>query len=392
MMANGTTTVDYTAFEAEVREFALANCPAEVRAIVAANGKLTRREFTVWHKALYRRGWGAPGWRKEYGGAGWDLRQRFIFETVSAECDCPPLYHHGLNHIGPVIMEFGTVAQRERYLPRILSADDWWCQGYSEPGAGSDLASLKTQAVRDGDDYLVTGQKVWTSHAHEADLMYTLVRTSTGARKQEGISMLLVPLQTSGITVRPIRTIDRWHHLNEVYFDGARMPALNLVGTEGDGWKIAKFLLARERMNPHHVPRLARLLKHVERLLEERFRAAEHPRARHAFEARIFLAEAELLGARRLATNAIDDVMHARPLGSRPSALKHKVSELAQRIVEIGFDLLGDEYSKRMSLLDGDTVAGAEWVHNELYYRSRTIAGGTTEIQRNVIARELFGS
>ena len=386
--------IDYVAFEQEVREFALAHCPPDVRAIVAANGKLTRREYSLWQKALFERGWAAPGWRKEYGGTGWDLRQRFIFEDMSAQCDCPPQYHHGLNHIGPVIMQFGTEEQKKRYLPGILKGEDWWCQGYSEPGSGSDLASLKTKAVREGDSYVISGQKIWTSHAHEADIMYALVRTGTGSRKQEGISMLLVPLDTPGIERRPIRTIDRWHHLNEVYFDAARVPAANLVGSEGDGWRIAKFLLERERMNPHHVPRLTRLLQHLEQLVHERFARSEDERARHAFEARIVLIEAELLGARELVLDAIDDVMNARPLGSKPSALKLKVSELAQRIVDIGFDLVGADVGSRMSVVEGSAgeLAGIEWVHNELYYRGRSIAGGTTEIQRNVVARALFGS
>lgn len=388
------SAIDYVAFEEEVRAFAMAHCPDDVRAVVAANGKLTRREYALWQKALYERGWGAPGWRKEYGGTGWDLRQRFIFEDVAAQCDCPPQYHHGLNHIGPVLMQFGTAEQKARYLPGILKGEDWWCQGYSEPGSGSDLASLKTKAVREGDSYVVTGQKIWTSHAHEADLMYALVRTSTGSRKQEGISMLLVPLASAGIDRRPIRTIDRWHHLNEVYFDDVRVPAANLVGSEGDGWRIAKYLLERERMNPHHVPRLARLLQHIEALVEARFAARPDARSRYAFESRILLAEAELLGARELVLDAIDDAMNARPLGSKPSALKLKVSELAQRIVEIGFDLVGPDVAGRMSVIGGCAaqLPGIEWLHNALYSRGRTIAGGTTEIQRNVIARELFGS
>lgn len=385
--------IDYGAFEEEVRTFVESHCPPGVRALVAANGKLTRREYSVWQKALFARGWAAPGWRKEQGGTGWDLRQRFIFEDVAAQCDCPPQYHHGLNHIGPVLIQFGTAAQQARYLPGILNGEDWWCQGYSEPGSGSDLASLRTQAVREGNCYVVTGRKIWTSHAHEADLMYALVRTGTGARKQEGISMLVVPLETKGIERRPVRTIDGWHHLNEVYFDAVRVPAANLVGTEGDGWRIAKFLLERERMNPHHVPRLTRLLQHVQRLTEERFVHDADQRARHAFDGRIFLAEAELLGARELVLDAIDDVMNGRPLGPKPSALKLKVSDLAQRIIEIGFDLVGPELASRMAAIaeGGEPLPGIEWVHNALYSRGRTIAGGTTEIQRNVVARELFG-
>jgi len=168
----------YAAFRAELRDFAERECPESLRAVVRNNQKVTRKEYSAWQKKLHARGWAAPNWPKAYGGTGWDLQQRYLFEEVTAEADCPPQYHHGLGHIGPVIMHFGTDAQKERYLPRILDGTEWWCQGYSEPGAGSDLASLKTSAVRDGDHYVINGQKIWTSHAQEADMMYTLVRTS----------------------------------------------------------------------------------------------------------------------------------------------------------------------------------------------------------------------
>src|SRR5690606_22286019 len=153
------------AFREEVARFAQEHCPPEVRAAVARNAKLTRKEYSAWQKALYKKGWAAPGWLKEYGGTGWDLRKRYVFEEVAAANHCPPQYHHGIGHIGPVIMQFGTPEQKERFLPGILNGEDWWCQGYSEPGAGSDLASLKTSAVLDGDSYVVSGQKIWTSHA-----------------------------------------------------------------------------------------------------------------------------------------------------------------------------------------------------------------------------------
>ena len=200
----------YDSFRQELHDFMRAHCPAPLRAKVRSNQKLGREDMSQWQQILHAHGWGAPSWPKSVGGTGWDLQQRYLFEEVSAQLDCPPLYHHGLGHIGPVIMHFGTEAQKARYLPRIVDGSEWWCQGYSEPGAGSDLASLKTAAVRDGDHYVLNGQKIWTSHAQEADVMYTLVRTSQEARKQSGISLLVVPLNTPGIQIRPIHTIDQW--------------------------------------------------------------------------------------------------------------------------------------------------------------------------------------
>jgi alkylation response protein AidB-like acyl-CoA dehydrogenase len=261
--------IDYAGFRHELEEFARKSCPSEIRAVVAAGQKITKREYQAWQKILNAKGWGAPGWPADAGGTGWDIRQRLIFEEVMAENDCPPLYHHGLGHIGPVIIRFGTLEQKARFLPRILDGSDWWCQGYSEPGSGSDLASLSTGARLDGGEWVINGQKIWTSHAHEASMIYMLVRTSREAKKQEGISLILVPMDTPGITVRPIRTIDGWHHLNEVFFDEVRVRADNLIGEVGKGWTCAKYLLERERLPPANVARLELLRRQVARLVDE---------------------------------------------------------------------------------------------------------------------------
>lgn len=389
-------TPEEHSFREEVAAFAQANCPAEVRAAVASNAKLTRKEYSAWQKALYQRGWAAPGWPVEYGGTGWDLRQRYVFEEVAAANNCPPQYHHGIGHIGPVLMEFGSKEQKERFLPGILNGTDWWCQGYSEPGAGSDLASLKTQAVLTDDHYVVNGQKVWTSHAHEADLMYTLVRTDSSGRKQEGITLLLIPLDTPGVSIRPIQTIDGWHHVNEVFLDNVVVPVANRVGEEGKAWGYAKYLLDRERVGASAVPQLVQLLKGAQRAVAQQLGGVALTRARHALEERLLYAEADLIGVRELAVKAIDDAKHGRPLGSRPSALKLKCSELSQDIVAIGLDAVGQDMAPRFLGLGSDIAPElafeANWVHNYLFYRSKTIAGGTSEILRNVIARELFGA
>jgi len=394
--------IDYDAFRREVDDFARQHCPPDLRERVRSNAKLGRTDYATWQRILHARGWAAPGWPQAFGGTGWDMRQRYLFEEVTAEQDCPPQYHHGLGHIGPVMLHFGTPEQHRRFLPGILDGSDWWCQGYSEPGAGSDLASLKTRAVRAhdaaGDYYVVTGQKIWTSHAHEADWMYTLVRTSQEARKQEGITLLLVPLSTPGIRIQPIRTIDAWHHVNEVFLDEVRVPVDNRLGDEGQGWRCAKFLLDRERLAPGIVLRLGRLLQQVAEQVSAVAARTGTPALAAVFAERLLLAEAEVRAARELLLSAIDDDMRGTLRAAKSSALKLHCSELAQRIIAIAFDALGARRAARFVPLDADgheqvaEDAESNMIHNYLFYRSRTIAGGTSEVQKNVIARELFGA
>ncbi|MET4577094.1 acyl-CoA dehydrogenase family protein [Ottowia thiooxydans] len=388
----------YERFRQELHDFMSTHCPADLREKVRTNQKLGREEMSRWQKILFARGWGAPNWPVSEGGTGWDLQQRYLFEEVSAQLDCPPLYHHGLGHIGPVIMHFGTEEQKARYLPPIVEGSEWWCQGYSEPGAGSDLASLKTAAVRDGDHYVINGQKIWTSHAQEADVMYTLVRTSKEGRKQAGITLLVVPLNTPGIEVRPIHTIDQWHHVNEVFLNDVRVPVANRLGDEGEGWKCAKFLLDRERLSPATVPRLARQLEQVSELIQERIRAeGATPHLLSALK-RLYHAQGSALGAREMLLSAIQEEMNGTLAASKSSALKLHCSELSQDISSLAYDLTASEYGARLlpkpPQADGsdDLQMGRQLVHTYLFYRSRSIAGGTSEVQKNVIARAIFGS
>ncbi|MBO9354200.1 acyl-CoA dehydrogenase [Bordetella petrii] len=378
-------------FRETLRTFAQQHCPQDIRDVVAAGDKITRPVYSRWQQILYPQGWAAPGWPQEHGGTGWNLRQRMIFEEVMADLDCPPLYHHGLGHIGPVIMQFGTDAQKAQFLPRIVDATDWWCQGYSEPGSGSDLASLSTPAVRDGDDYVINGQKIWTSHAHEADRIYLLARTSREGRKQEGISLFLIDMNTPGISVRPIRTIDGWHHVNEVFLDNVRVPASRLVGQEGQGWTCAKYLLERERLPPASVAQLMRQWRRVARLLAER-RAAEPLRDYSRLDGEMLTLAARIKGAREMLASAIDAMMRKEPLGARPSALKLACSGVAQSLSRIAMLAVGPAGTQRF-LRDDEAVSPAGlWVQNYLFARSKTIAGGTTEVQLNVVARSLFGA
>ncbi|VWX61610.1 Acyl-CoA dehydrogenase [Burkholderiales bacterium 8X] len=386
--------IDLDAFRRELEAFARDACPPEIRAVVAAGQKVTKREYQRWQEILHSKGWGAPAWPEEFGGTGWTVRQRQVFEEVMAENDCPPLYHHGLGHIGPVIIRFGTPEQKARLLPRILDGSDWWCQGYSEPGSGSDLASLQTSARRDGDHYVVNGQKIWTSHAHEANMIYMLVRTSKEARKQEGISLLLVSMATPGITVRPIRTIDGWHHLNEVFFDEVRVPVDNLVGEEGKGWTCAKFLLERERLPAANIARLELVRRQVTRVVEEAASAPGSQRDLGSLRYRLLLCEADTKGARVMMANATDDLINQRPLGVQPSAIKMLVADVAQRLTTIALDAVGPDAAHRFQLRDAEEPGtdGATWIQNYMFTRARTIAGGTSEVQRNVIANELLGA
>jgi len=237
------------AFRAEVREFLAKAYTPELKALNArqagifAEGELARR----WHRILYERGWIAPAWPKEYGGDGWTLEQRLIFQEECARAETPHIPGFGIMLCGPVIMRYGTQAQKDFFLPRMLSGEHYWCQGYSEPQAGSDLASLQTRAVRDGDDYVVNGSKIWTTHAHFANWIFLLVRTSTEGKPQAGISFLVTPLDAPGITIRPIISMSGEHEVNQVFFDNVRIPVADRMGEENDGWSVAKYLLEFER-------------------------------------------------------------------------------------------------------------------------------------------------
>jgi alkylation response protein AidB-like acyl-CoA dehydrogenase len=387
--------IDYQAFRNEVEAFVQKNCPQDIRKLVAENRKLSREPWSRWQKILHQHGWGAPNWPKELGGTGWNPKQQAIYGEVLAENDCPAQYHHGLRHIGPVLIEFGSPEQKSRYLPGILDGSDWWCQGYSEPNAGSDLASLKTRGEIRGDKIIVNGQKTWTSHAQESDLMYTLVRTSEEARKQDGISLLIIPLKARGITVRPIRTIDGWLHVNEVFLDNVEVPLSDCIGDVGSGWKYGKFLLARERLNSANTAPLFQYLSRTRYLIAEKLTQPKHRARRAALELRLLNVEAELRGIRELGLEAIEAVMSKTPITTQPSVLKLTSSRLYQTITEIGAEVVGPEFAARMPLQEGSAFDENEqatlWIQNYFYSRVRTIYGGSDEVQKNMVARELFG-
>jgi alkylation response protein AidB-like acyl-CoA dehydrogenase len=388
------------AFRAEVREFCRTEMPAEVRRKQARGQHLERHEYDVWLKRLGTRGWLTGKWPKEHGGLGWSPEQFLAFQEELGRAGAPPFVSFGPTMAGPVIYTFGTPEQRAQYLPGIIRHDTWWCQGYSEPGAGSDLASLKTRAVRDGDHYVVNGQKIWTSMAHWADMMFALVRTDPDAKKQEGISFLLIDMKTPGITVRPIIAINLGHHLNEVFFENVRVPVANRIGEENKGWTYAKFLLANERVGTVDVSKMEAFLDQIRRLLDETSDGGEKLSADPLFRRR--LAELEV-GFASVKALLADQLAAARADGA-PSlmgaaALKLRGTDLQQAILQTGIEALGRHgmvfQSEALNAgWNGEMIGpeeSADLIYEHLFRRAATIYGGSSEVQKNIIAKGALG-
>jgi len=389
------------AFRDQVRAFIASYLPPELQHKVRQHLRLTRDDYVRWHRILAAQGWAAPGWPVEYGGPGWTAVQRHIFEEECALAGTPQVLPFGVNMVAPVIMAFGSQQQKDYYLPRILSCEDWWCQGYSEPGAGSDLAALKTDARRvqdsDGDYYLVNGQKTWTTLAQHADMIFCLVRTDAGVRKQEGISFLLIDMRSPGVTVRPIAMLDEDHEVNEVFFDDVRVPVANLVGQENRGWTYAKYLLGHERTGIAAVGRSKRELGFVKRLaLRERKRGRpllDDP----LFGAKVAALEIELMALEMTVLRVLARG-EAAP-GPEASMLKIKGTEIQQALTELMVEAAGPlalpfdpAYlaGERDHAIAGDDAAAplAGYYFN---YRKTSIYGGSNEIQRNIISQVILG-
>jgi len=388
------------AFRAEVGAFCRSEMPAEVRRKQARGQHLERHEYDAWLKRLGSRGWLTGKWPKEHGGLGWQPEQFLAFQEELGRAGAPPLISFGPTMAGPVIYTFGTIQQKHKYLVGIIKNETWWCQGYSEPGAGSDLAGLKTRAVRDGNHYVVNGQKIWTSMAHWADMMFALVRTNPDAKKQEGISFLLIDMKSPGITVRPIIGITLGHHLNEVFFDNVRVPVENLIGEENKGWTYAKFLLANERVGNIDIARLESYLAQIRRLLDATKEGGTSLAEDPVFQRR--LAELEV-GCATVKALMTDQLAAARTNGA-PSlmgaaALKLRGSELQQAILQTGVEVLG-----RHGMVFQSDALNAGWngqligpeesadvIYEHLYRRAATIYGGSSEVQKNIIAKGALG-
>ncbi|CAN1528715.1 CaiA Acyl-CoA dehydrogenases [Caulobacteraceae bacterium] len=340
----------------------------------------------LWHRRLHRRGWIAPGWPVAHGGAGWSPRQRFLFDRECALNDAPVLFAGGIRSLGPLIIEMGTPLQRARYLPAILSGDDLWAQGFSEPGAGSDLARVATRAVQAGDRYIVDGSKIWTTGAHLSNRMFALVRTSTGDRPQQGLTFLLLDMATPGLTVSPIITIDGEHELNQVFFDQVSVPVANRIGEEGQGWAVAKRLMQLARSN--NTP--AALVRRVYQRARNAALATED--LEPGLMARLITAEVELTAFEQTELNLLPGGRLRDGDATSPSVLKLIGSELHQRVAELAMEIAGTARGIALEPFrdeDGQLADGARATAKHFATRAASIYSGSSETQRNVIAQAL---
>ncbi|MNQ67566.1 Acryloyl-CoA reductase (NADH) [compost metagenome] len=390
-------TVQEQAFRLEVRAFLHDHLPGELSERISLGKRLSKAHQVQWMQILDRQGWLAPGWPVEFGGTGWSAVQKHIFDEECFAAGAPKVVSFGLKMVAPVIIKFGTAEQKAHFLPRILSCEDWWCQGYSEPGAGSDLSSLKTRAVREGDHYVVNGQKTWTTLAHFADWMFCLVRTDPEARQQRGISFLLIDMKTPGITVRPIITLDGEHEVNEVFFDNVRVPVANLVGQENEGWTCAKYLLTHERTSIGGIAQNKALLTRLKRIASQEVRDGRTLIEDPLFRAQIAEVDMQLMAAEMSNLRTLAATQNGDVPGAESSFLKIRGTEIRQAITYLISKAVGpyalpfieDELGYGSEpLLYTDYSSAATYQY--LDARKASIYGGANEIQKNIIAKMIL--
>jgi len=386
-------------FRDEVRAFLESSLPAAMRHKVLEGLHVPPEDTVEWHRILFRKGWGGPNWPVEFGGTGWDPVRQYIFEEECAAAGTPRLLPFGLKMVGPVIQRFGNAAQRARFLPRILSAEDWWCQGYSEPESGSDLASLRTLAVRQGDHYLVNGQKTWITLAQHADWIFCLVRTDRTGKAQAGISFLLIDMRTPGVTVRPIVMLDGGHEVNEVWFEDVKVPVENLVGEENKGWTYAKFLLGHERANIAGIGTSKRELARLT-LIASRERKHGRPLSDDPlFASRLAQVEIDLMALEITNLRVLSAEAEKRAPGPEASLLKIKGTEIQQALTELMVQAVGPyALPFRIEALEdgfGGPPVGPEYAAplaaTYCNMRKASIYGGSNEIQKNIITQMILG-
>ena len=386
-------------FRAEIRSFMRDRLPPEIHRKVEMGLTLEKDDYVTWQKILNERGWLAPNWPVEHGGTGWTPLERHIFDEEMAFAGAPRIMPFGVNMIGPVLMAFGTEAQQRHYLPRILASEDWWCQGYSEPGSGSDLASLKTRATRDGDHYIVNGAKTWTTLAQYADMIFCLVRTSTEGKPQQGISFLLIDMASPGITVRPIVTMDGSAEINEVFFDDVRVPVENLVGEENLGWTYAKYLLGHERTSIADVGKSKKQIARIKEIAANELVDGEPLLDDRAFRARIAVVEIDLLALEAVVIQVLNAEAAGQPPGPEASLLKIRATEIQQAITELLFEAIGNYahpyIAEAMDYGWNEEPVGPDYAAtiaaHYFNWRKASIYGGTNEIQKNIIAKMVLG-
>ncbi len=377
------------AFRDEVRAFLKAHLPREISTRIGrGDDSQIAQDIPRWQSILHKHGWGAPAWPKAFGGTGWTTTQQYIFETECALADAPIQLPFGLKMVAPVMMRYGNAEQHARFLPRILSGEDWWCQGYSEPGSGSDLASLKTRAARDGDDYIVDGQKVWNTLGQFADWIFCLVRTDSSAKSQQGISFLLIDMKSPGIKVQPTRLLDGTHEVNEIWFDNVRVPVANRIGEENDGWTYAKFLLGHERTNIAGIGGSKRELQRLKQMAAARQLDGKPLLEDSMIASRIAQVEIDLTALEITNLRVIFDAEQKKAPGPQASMLKIRGTEIRQRIAELQVDVLGADALAFDGHGDSDDVPRA--MADYLNLRKLSIFGGSNEIQRNIIAQMIL--
>jgi alkylation response protein AidB-like acyl-CoA dehydrogenase len=391
-------SADELAFRDEVRTFIADHYPEHLRGKQDEGEELSKEDFLSWHRVLAKKGWVAPAWPVEYGGTGWTATQKYIWSEETTAADCIRLMPFGLSMVGPVIYTFGTPEQKARFLPGILSGDDWWCQGYSEPGAGSDLANLRTAAVPDGDDYVVNGQKTWTTMAQHADWGFFLVRTNKDVKAQEGISFLLIDMKSPGITVRPIITLGGEHEVNEVWLEDVRVPQSQRVYEEDKGWTCAKFLLAHERTGIAGVASSKRGVEKVKAIARTEMDGERTLLANPFFKRKIAELEIDLTALEYTELRSLAGENAGKGPGPESSLLKIKGSEIQQRLTELALEAVGHygaPYFRGFGEGDNEHPIGPDYAHRAAptYFNTRktTIYGGSNEIQRNIIAKMVLG-
>jgi alkylation response protein AidB-like acyl-CoA dehydrogenase len=384
------------AFRQEVRSFIAESLPADLAARTRLDFRPRREDMQAWNAILFRKGWSAPSWPKEYGGTGWSPVERHIFADECAAADAPPLSVFGLQLAGPTIYTYGSGAQKQRHLPGILTGDVFWCQGFSEPDSGSDLASLRTRAVQEGDDWIITGRKIWTTHAHFADMMFCLARTDADVKPQRGLSFFLLDMKARGVSLRPIITLDRAHEVNEVTLDGVRVSNDDLVGEANRGWDYAKFLLTHERTFSANIPKSRRALKRL-KAIAARERKDGRPLADDpSLRRRVAEAEIELEALEFAVYRALSDKTGTSAVSA---ILKMRGSDLEQKLTSLIIEALGTQALRHWqdpssedalsnAIFDPDDEPGAMGTH--LFLRAATIYSGSNEIQRNIIAKQLL--
>jgi alkylation response protein AidB-like acyl-CoA dehydrogenase len=393
------------AFQKEVRDWIAANMPPEVaeESRRSRTSHVSKERLLQWQKKLAGKGWLCPNWPKEYGGPGWNSTRKFIFEMEMARADSPYLSSFSIKMVAPVLMKYGSEAQKKRFLPKIAAAEELWCQGYSEPGSGSDLASLRTKAERHGDHYIVNGQKIWTTNAHFADWIFCLVRTSNEGKRQEGISFLLIDMKSPGIRIDPIYLVDGTrtpmrHEVNQVFFTDVKVPVENLVGEENKGWTYAKYLLEFERGGQAHGPRLRKAFRHLQTLSKTQLDAGEPLSAKPAWREKMAALEMEIDAVEMNELMFYSSLKTGDAPGNMGSVVKMRGTEVGQKVTELAVEAVGWYGAPFTELRNYDSnivPVGGEYVDDVAprYFNARktTIYGGSSEVQRNVLAKAMLG-